>query len=179
LIGDVEPMVTTIGYGVEVGTSPESAALTLGTIATGAQGPFPPNVMSNQYSFEGTDVVQNVGGAYFTSEDIYHSQGSANSGPLPQNCAFLIHKLTNTPGRKGRGRMFLPPFYADETTVTPTGFLTNPDGFSSLWNNFRTAIVDHADFTGFFVLHADGSTPSAIHTFRCDDRVATQRRRLR
>lgn len=112
--------------------------------------------------------------------------GSSTAEKLPQNCAYLVQKVTTRPGRAGKGRCFLPGI-APEQSVDDVGVLTSGAILSAqdacdLW------LVTLANATGavktpMVLLHnagiPGGSTPTPVTALRIDSRIATQRRRLR
>jgi hypothetical protein len=81
-------------------------------------------------------------------------------------------------GRRARGRMFLPPFGLHEGNVSPNGmleddFVADTQAILALW----FADID-------MVLLHDSATPGAPEPYPLtnlvlDNRIATQRRRLR
>lgn len=107
-----------------------------------------------------------------------------NGGSLPPpNCAVLVKKLTAVGGRKGRGRMYLPGI------SSVSGSLDSGGNFGSVAaGDVQSAIEDMAadiedtDPPGpadMVLLHSDATTPTSIVSYLCEQRLATQRRRLR
>lgn len=94
--------------------------------------------------------------------------------------AFLIHKNTNSGGRAGRGRWYLPGV---------AGSRVEPDGAvsSAVVTDLTAALADFragclAEDLNPVVLHGEDSPltiPTSITSFTVDAKVATQRRRLR
>lgn len=114
-------------------------------------------------------------------------QGPANYDMLPQNCALLVQKQTATPGRKGKGRMYIPGIL-QEAKVNAVGGIDNTfledvqtqlDAFANLMNVGDVAV----DPIPLLLLHNDyGSAtplPSSILALVGQSTIATQRRRLR
>lgn len=106
--------------------------------------------------------------------------GTGAGDPDSPNVSVLLHKVTGSGGRTGRGRMYIPG--VPTAQVSPAGILntTYVDGVTAAWNAFRVAMdgIGHEPV----LLHAPGSPvtdPIGITSFECDQRVATQRRRLR
>nr|CRY97750.1 hypothetical protein [uncultured prokaryote] len=112
--------------------------------------------------------------------------GTSTAQRLPQNCATLIRKLTDRPGRAGKGRCFLPGMLA-EASVDQVGVITSTaitllQTNCDLWiTNLATANAEEA-YT-MHVLHnagiPGGTTPSPVVGLQPDGVIATQRRRLR
>lgn len=114
--------------------------------------------------------------------------GPAVQDMLPQNCALLVQKQTATPGRKGKGRFYIPGVL-QENKVNAVGGL---DGtFLSDMQAQLTAFLDvmntgDGDFGGpipLVLLHnnygAATPLPSSILALVGQSTIATQRRRLR
>lgn len=112
--------------------------------------------------------------------------GTSTAEKLPQNCAYLVQKITTRPGRAGKGRCFLPGI-APETSVDDVGVLTSGaitsaqascdewlEGLDGGYSAVSTPMVllHNAGIPG-------GSTPTPVTALRIDSRIATQRRRLR
>ncbi len=100
--------------------------------------------------------------------------------PLPPNVALLARKNTNRGGRKGRGRMFIPPIYIAESNVDALGTI---DGASRtlVQNKLNVFMAQmEAGPTDVVLLHEDPSTaPDVVTAIVMESTVATQRRRLR
>lgn len=106
--------------------------------------------------------------------------GSITAAPMPLNCAVLVSKRTNVGGRRGRGRLFAPPIYPGEANVNGIGVIdsTYISNLSIAWNAFRVACID--DNLQPVLFHATAPfTGSNINSFVVENRIATQRRRLR
>lgn len=106
--------------------------------------------------------------------------GTVSNPTAPPNVTFLVKKLTPNGGRQGQGRMYVPG--------VGEGFI-NQDGLidATQLTTWRTQVDGFlGDLTaGGLVpalLHAEGSPISApylVTSFFLDNKVATQRRRLR
>lgn len=110
--------------------------------------------------------------------------GTAYSAP-PANVAVLVTKNTATLGRRGRGRMFLP-FYVAESAVDESGTIDS-NVMDDFQGNFDAwlALLQAADPTLNPVLNSTNGPGTLqrvarqITGFRVENKVATQRRRLR
>ena len=103
--------------------------------------------------------------------------GTVGGEAAPPSVAALVHKITPLGGRKGRGRLFIPCLA--EASLGNAGLITV---------SWRSAAQTMFDTIGgamalaslpLMLLHTDATSPTAIEAFSVDQRVATQRRRLR
>lgn len=107
--------------------------------------------------------------------------GAGGANCSPPNVAFLVSKQTDTGGRTGRGRMYLPG--VPESSVTSGGTVESTplsnlqiacDDFLTLLQGFNSPMM---------LLHQLGGssddTPHEVTSLTVRARVATQRRRLR
>lgn len=100
------------------------------------------------------------------------------SASAPPNVAILAKKNTGFGGRKGSGRWFLPGF--SETAIDQGGNL-DPGLASELQANIDDFLEDlTGHLTPMVLLHQDDVTPPyAVTGITVQNKVATQRRRLR
>lgn len=115
--------------------------------------------------------------------------GGSSAAMLPQNCALLVDKLTSLPGRKGRGRMFIPNILR-EGSVNDVGVLDSTF-FGEVTNScqgFLAALRDGTDSMDgqeapMVLLHngtgSAGTLPTLVTSFQPQNVISTQRRRLR
>lgn len=114
-------------------------------------------------------------------------QGPAVQDMLPQNCALLVQKQTATPGRKGKGRFYVPGVL-QESKVNAVGGV---DGsfLSDVQVQLNSFLNDMSEPDGpfgaipLYLLHnnygAATPLPSTILGLVGQSTIATQRRRLR
>jgi hypothetical protein len=107
--------------------------------------------------------------------------GTGGAVTLPNNCAYLLKKQTNLAGRRGRGRMYIPPFFASEGEISQTGVITAGTRVA-----MENALRDGLPGADYVILHSADPAgvivpppPTPVIAFNLDGRVATQRRRLR
>lgn len=113
--------------------------------------------------------------------------GPASYDMLPQNCALLVQKQTPQPGRKGKGRLYIPGVL-QENKVNAVGgidgtfltdFQTQLDAFLTIMNEGEPGL----DPLPLYLLHnnygAATPLPSSIVALVGQSTIATQRRRLR
>nr|CRY97748.1 hypothetical protein [uncultured prokaryote] len=111
--------------------------------------------------------------------------GTSTAQRLPQNCATLIRKITDRPGRAGKGRVFLPGMLA-EASVDQVGVITST-ALTLLQTQCNTWITNLTGTgTTAYTMHVlhnagipGGTTPSPVVALQPDGVIATQRRRLR
>lgn len=180
LDGDSEPMVNTFGIELsETATPVETADNIMTAFATRFD-----SVVANGYSVTACDLyVGQDGGSNLvfssTAAPIVFA-GTGNS--LPQNCAALVRKRTDLAGRRGRGRFYVPG--VEETSVSAVGVLSNT--YLTAWQAAADAFLDdlETDGTPMVVLHRSEGigvepVPTPIVALVVDERIATQRQRLR
>lgn len=111
--------------------------------------------------------------------------GTSSAEKLPQNCAYLVQKVTLRPGRAGKGRCYLPGI-APETSVDDVGVLnsgaiTSAQTACNTWLDYL--LGDPGPATPMVLLHNEGvpggTGPSSVTQLRIAPVIATQRRRLR
>lgn len=105
--------------------------------------------------------------------------GTGANTVIPPNTSVLATKRTLLGGRKGRGRLFLPP--PPEGQVNNIGVLDSSyvDGLQDLVDTMMTAMESELGGAPY-LLHTDPSpAPTLIQSISVEQVVATQRRRLR
>jgi hypothetical protein len=178
LVGDPEVMIATMGAGLE--GNPAGWQGILDSRADQFIAGFPAGSMAQGWTFLGCRAAANEGGGGSTIYEAPRSYvGEVVTETVPQNCALLVRKGSASPGRRGRGRMYLPPFGLSENQVSKNGML-DPAFVSSA----QAKVI--AAFGAFdnFILHATSlnsatPAPSEVTSLVVDTRIATQRRRLR
>ncbi len=103
--------------------------------------------------------------------------GAQSSSACPPNVAVLLRKSTASGGRANRGRMYFPG--PPEASINNVGVLDS---------TYKSDVQDAVDAvfgistTGpigpYYVLHANGDSPTLMTGFGVENVVATQRRRL-
>jgi hypothetical protein len=138
-------------------------------------------VVSSSYTYVHAQA-RVADGAIF--EKIYTDVGGGPAAQTPPNTCFLLRKVTSLPGRKNKGRMYLPG--PSETSVDHTGLLTTTlvNSVNTQANNLLTAIAGAppGGFGVMVILHnefAPQPAPTNVDQLVCQQLVATQRRRLR
>lgn len=120
----------------------------------------------------------------------YPGTVSAGGPKLPQNCALLVDKYTESGGKANRGRFFLPGV-VNEAGCSDVGVIDGADvlNFQTLASALLVRLNDLApsdpqdgDFTPMVILHnADSpeTVPTLVTRLSVQNRISTQRRRLR
>jgi hypothetical protein len=154
---------------------------TAGNIATSARAAWATFVGSVQMPNSWT-MVENVvnyvdAGVEFFGQASGSTAGTGTASATPA-VAMLAKKITGLAGRKNHGRMYLYP--PNESNVDQGGNLDSTfmtavqTALNTLYSN-----LNGAGLGGIYLLHADGSTPTAVTSIQLEGRVATQRRRQR
>lgn len=132
---------------------------------------------SNQQSVTSIRVKQGPGDDGPFGEIATSHPGQSSGDMCPQNTALLLKKVTNLGGRKGAGRMYWPGILASD--VTDSGSIGSTA--KSAWQISFNAFIDELDGDActMVLLHGDDTTPSPVIALNPQDKVATQRRRLR
>lgn len=131
--------------------------------------------VSVDWSLVEAKTVTAEGGFFIDNETI---PGGAPAGSISPNVTFLLKKVTFVAGRSEQGRMFLPGAW--EAIVSPTGVVdaTIRDDLTTAANAFVGKLA--ADGIDMVILHTNPvNPPTRVVELNCDNRVATQRRRLR
>lgn len=186
LLDDTEPIVTTLGHEIDT-ASGASGAQAADDLFVGFATHIMPE-LNNRYILTGVDAYvgqDGPGPLVYTSTEAPEN-GGATAAPLPQNCAYLIRKRTDLAGRRGRGRMYIPGCREDQ--VDPTGLVASGmvTALQTAFDNFYeylTAAVGGRYYPPVVLHRSEGAgvepPPTPITTFTAENRIATQRRRLR
>jgi hypothetical protein len=177
LVDDPEVMIVTCGVDTQFGVSGPQELV--GKLADDFMTAFINTSIQSGYTFLGcTLYAGSAGGGTVIYEAPRTHVGTNNDNPMTQNVAFLVRKATMSPGRQGRGRMYLPPILVGEGSVAPNGMIQ-----ANLMGVLQTRIENAFVGGGFVILHDSASpgdhTPTPIFQFVLDRQIATQRRRLR
>lgn len=178
--GDAEPIMCTWGYQIGGSEDPNASAQFLGGAMTGANRPAEANLMGTAWTFIGCSVTENRGlgpiSGLFTTSVV----GIGATQALSNNCAYIIRKHTILGGRQGRGRIFAPPTSLTNGNVDEAGFITSGVRTDLLnrWTNWMDAVN-----TGLGVqlalLHDSATPPTEITSLSIDQKIGTQRTRMR
>lgn len=180
LAGRPSPYAVTIGFQAATSAIVSTALPAIVTgMSIGTSAPWGAPDLITGYSFTGATASYMTETGPVTFDAATSVTGSRSGSPLPPNCAVIVRKFTTRGGRKGRGRMFLPPFFVPETNVNglgemEIGYVTEATSMV----NFLRGLMD-TNSTPAVLLHSDGSTPDAITATTAQALLATQRRRLR
>jgi hypothetical protein len=103
---------------------------------------------------------------------------SDTSAP-PIGGAVLVRKVTGLGGRRNRGRMYVPPFFLNESNVD---YLGNIDGATlSVVQNWFNAWYNAMVAATYVpqILHSDGAVGTNVTSFSVQQKLGTQRLRMR
>lgn len=189
LVGDREEMISTIGLR---NNEPGERDITqvAHAVYDAWAGAFAPNFLGSDWSFVGVDVQQGSGDSDHISgswDEV--TNGTHPSGTLPQNCAMLVKKKTALGERWNSGRMFVPPGYLPDGTVSNTGLIDNTQypALQSFLTEFYDSLRDstiivgqeNTSFQPVLFHNNPAHPPTDITSLTLDPVVATQRQRLR
>lgn len=176
--GDPENMYCALGVDLSPGT-PANAAVA-DVILAAATTAIRPIVTSDFTVGPGYVMFGNDGGDIRIDGSAAALAGTATGSGLPQNCAALIRKLTGLGGRRQRGRMYIPG--------QPEGNVVSNGQIQSSWvttlttqvNALKTGLEALGEVDSIVLLHDSAPfTPTVITSLEPQNRIATQRRRLR
>lgn len=104
--------------------------------------------------------------------------GSFEQDMIPINTSYLVNKVSQAPGRRGRGRMFLPG--VSEGAVGDDG-IVEAGSVASLQTAVDNVVTQMATlgYTPVLFHQKPPFTPSLISAYSVQKKVATQRRRFR
>lgn len=178
LSGDPEEMVVTFGVDTTGVVTPDMNGAIV--VSEAFLEHFPASVFSSAYVFKGTKLlVGQDGGPPAIYDEPRSVQGTAVLAILPSNCAILVKKTTGLGGRRGRGRMYWPPMFLNESAVDGNGIIdeSNRAGINTRMEAFRTEL-------GMVLFHDSLGAgieppPTTVGSLVVDQRIATQRRRMR
>jgi hypothetical protein len=180
LTGDPEVMVSTMGYDLNAVTG-QSLADSLATGFTAAAA-FPAANILTGYTFLGVRVaVGQDGGPPVIFESPVSVVGTNLGPPFPSNVSLLVRKITALGGRRGRGRMYFPPAFLGEDSISSIGIIAEAQR-GPLSDRFFAATAAPAGATRVLLHGPEVGAPTAptpITNVILDRLVATQRRRLR
>lgn len=142
-------------------------------------GSFVPAALSSLWQLTRVRYTATRGGLPVDGVDGNVSQGTATFNPVSPAVAALLRKVTDSGGRKNRGRMYLPAGYLGELAVSPNGTIDSAvvSDSTGRFQSFIAALTD--DDLGPVILHADSSTPTDVVDGFMESQVCTQRRRQR
>lgn len=176
LAGDPEPMFTALGYGI---TTPPFSPADAQSLIFGMAATIQPIVSHNFVLAGGQVKVGNDGGDILFDVGLSGS-GGASAESVPNNTAILVRKSTGLGGRRGRGRMFIPGPSRDQ--IEATGAMSG--AYRTSWQNAVDGLLDFATLDAnvdrAVLFHQTAPfVPTEIVSLTVEQRVATQRRRMR
>lgn len=184
VIGDQEPMISTFGIRDSLGAPllPADLQVVSDNIRTRLTNPgrlCDGDTFSNLGVFTGiTTTIGTIDGPVSAFSPALEA-GTLLGNYLPTNCAVLTQKRTALPGRRNRGRGYLPSIYLTEGSVDINGQIIS--GTVSLFNTqLAFVLTDMAALDlDVVVQHSDGAAGTQVVTWTSALQIATQRRRMR
>jgi hypothetical protein len=178
--GITDPMVTTIGMFPPPSDSANDIADALATAWTASGAPFQGLQFATGYTLEKVDVTRGTPtGPVIGTKSVGLAGGGGPAG-VSANNAVICRKQTGRGGRKGRGRMYLPGGFLQETDVDLAGIITS-SVVTSMNGKLATALSNMrtADLTPMLLHTLDTDAPDEITSMSVVPLVGTQRRRIR
>ena len=173
LLGDPEPMYTTVGQ-----ATPVTGQVVAEEFADAWLSQFPASNMGNPWTFLGATVrFGQPSGPPLIYEAQRSVTGTSNQATIPSNCALLVKKATAMGGRANRGRFFVPMTSVGEDGVDGHGMMSG-----ALVASLQTAWTALHGLLDPVILHDSSSpvsTPTPVTSFIVQRQIATQRRRMR
>lgn len=179
LLGDLEPMITTIGLQEAQLPDGEAMADELYEIVTSPGGIATDEGIIVGYTFLGTTIMIQTPGGFSSYEHNGPQIGTQAGSVVPSNCALLVHKNSNTGGRRGNGRMYFPPYNFTEANVDARGQLNSLSFLQPQFNEFFARLIAAVELPPPVIYHDDGSPGTIITGFTIDPVIGTQRGRMR
>lgn len=175
LAGYARPAVITYGFQDVLGVDDPS------TLADIHQARFETNlaaVIDSTVTIGPTHVQVNPGAGVLSGDGTTTEVGGSPDERPPPNVALLVRKGSLTPGRRGRGRLYLP-WAVTETAVNEQGSIDGGtvDDFQEAFNAWLAGLT--TDDVPMVILHTTAGSPATVTSLSVQNRVATQRRRLR
>lgn len=169
-----------VTFGIQVGGGgPQAAATAILGYWTGLERPFNPAAIAAGYTFEGVEVTAISETGPIIGADLSAVVGVGAFAPPPPAVCLLMTKQTARGGRKGRGRVFWPPFLLDESQVSVAGNI-DISWISAHQTLFQASVADWiAGDHPPVLLHEDGTAPNPLTGVSLQGTLATQRRRQR
>lgn len=172
LVGDPEPMVTTLGLG-----GPDLADNALAqALYTDTQSQVL-DMLTEDYTYDGLTITTPTAIAEYMPGPV---EGAAGPPSLPQNCAYLVKKSTGQRGRSKQGRMYWPG--PQEEAVDQRGYLNGGalTGVQATMDDFLENLQLVDGIANAYLLHSSPSeTPDIVTQLIVQPQIATQRRRMR
>lgn len=172
--GPSNPMAVVFGYQHGGGVNPSGHAETLADAWVASISTI--TLWTDNLLISSFDCVENPGGV--SGGHVVSQLGTESAMGLPPQVAVLVRKVTDTGGRAGRGRMYLPGLTISH--VLDGGFVhpTSRGLLQAEVSDFRSSIA--ASDLPMHVLHAGASpAPSSVVALEVQAILATQRRRIR
>lgn len=180
-LGDLETMVSTFGisglgaYADETAAAASIEALAVAQVTGAAK-------MSSQYTWKGVEVARKQDdGTFVRGFSDVSVTGTGSWLPVPNNTALLVTKRTLSGGKKGRGRMFVPPFRTGEDQVNGYGVITSSvvTSMQTEWTAFFNGLNNALSTDEMVLFHSDGSPSTPVASLKVEQQMATQRTRMR
>lgn len=180
LTGRPTPYVVTMGFDHNTDFDGQAAANSKRDIWSAANRPFSAALMLAGYTYLGCEVTVMLQNGPVGNLAAANIAGTQSGAALPPNCAMLVKKVTARGGRKGRGRMFVPPIATPESNVDTLGLMSSATvtTIQAAWSSAINAEIA-SDYPPRLLHETLVDTPDAITGLIVSGQIATQRRRMR
>lgn len=179
--GDSEAMITTMG--VDVSTWGGDYAAGVEWLADQWFVCWEGSASTDTIIGPSSIAIGQDGGDPLTYYDTDNDNGNATDYPIWPNSALLVKKTTASGGRRNRGRNYIPGLalrdLVSQAGVVDSALLTDINtNLATFLSTVNAGTGFHA--TDLVVLHSEApATPAVITSLVADQKLATQRRRLR
>jgi len=168
-----ERMVTTCGFH----NTPIDDAITIAAALNTLWGGSMSDLLSDQYTQEGTYVLLSIGGVEQSAFDPDGGAGAVAGAPPSPAISVGVKKQTSYAGKKYRGRFYLPAGYLTEAGIDAAGVIDSSkvSALQGGMDDVRTGM----NSLGYpmYLLHSDATAPTPVNALLVRPNVRTQRRR--
>lgn len=166
---------------VTFGVKNDSIQTTPAGIAGLVWGAFEDSVLpalDSDVNFGPIQVSYNAGLGVITGDGADTEHGGAAINSIPVNGALLVRKFSGQAGRGGRGRYYWP-FALNEAQVDEVGIIdgSTVSDHQDLQDEFLAALTTND--VPMYILHTDAGSPALVTSLGVQQKIGTQRRRLR
>lgn len=160
--------------------TPDAVATAIANALTGTGftgGPALATQTNPDYEWIGVNTSQNTGSGIFDGFANLSIVGTGSGTSLPPNCSLLISKTSGLGNRHGRGRMYVPCYFPNESLVDANGVI-DPTYHATLQTNWER-FLSNLQLGSPSVIMCVGTGFTTVNALTVQNSIATQRKRLR